>query len=153
MLRSGTILMLLLGMFLLSITASAREINPPLSVERQSTIEKNIVAGLDHKSFEVQCDYIQLIIDLKRAYPKYNFDYAIIPLMDKLKNESNPSIRIIAALALYEFQDSRMSKFAVKRTALLDKTERVARHCKTLIRKWDDRAERPVYVAQVVYPF
>ena len=151
--RFVSISMLLIGALLFLTTANARESNPPLSSERQEIIEKNIVAGMNHSSVEVQCDYVQLIIDLKRAYPKYDFDYAIIPLMDKLKNESNPCVRILAALALYEYQDSRMSRFAIQQTALLDKSPRVARHCNTLIRKWDNRSERPAFVAQVVYPF
>lgn len=134
-------------------TLFAREINPPLSAERQAVIEKNILAGLQHRSLEVRCDYIQLIVDLKRAYPKYDFDYAIIPLMSKLKNEDADCIRILAALALYEYQDSRMGKFAVQQTAVHESSPRLARHCQTLIRKWDERSERPVFVAQVVYPF
>jgi hypothetical protein len=134
-------------------TLLAREINPPLSSERQKFIEKNILAGLNHRSLEVRCDHIQLIIDLKRAYPKYDFDYTIIPLMDKLKNEEQECIRILAALALYEFQDSRMGKFAVQQTARLDSSPRLARHCQTLIRKWDDRTDQHLFVAEVRYPF
>ncbi|MDT8323304.1 MAG: hypothetical protein RRA94_04255 [Bacteroidota bacterium] len=131
----------------------AGETNPPLSQERQEYIKTNVLAGMQHSSMEVQADYVQLVIDLKRAYPDYDFDYAIIPLMDKLKNESDAGIRIIAALALYEYQDSRKSKFAVQQTAMRDASERVARHCQTLIRKWNTRSERPIYTAQVVYPF
>jgi hypothetical protein len=131
----------------------AGETNPPLSQERQEYIKTNVLAGLQHSSMEVQADYVQLVIDLKRAYPEYDFDYAIIPLMDKLKNESDAGIRIISALALYEYQDSRKSKFAVQQTAMLDASDRVARHCQTLIRKWDNRSERPIFTAQVVYPF
>jgi hypothetical protein len=133
--------------------AFAGATNPPLSEERQGIIKKNILAGLEHRSMEVRCDYIQLVIDLKRAYPKYNFDYAIIPLMDKLKNEDELSIRILAALALYEYQDSRMSRFAVQQTALHDSSPRLARHCQTLLRKWDDRNDRPLYITEIVYPF
>ncbi|PLX31508.1 MAG: hypothetical protein C0600_05415 [Ignavibacteria bacterium] len=131
----------------------ATETNPPLSQERQELIETNVTAGLQHASAEVQADYVQLVIDLKRAYPEYDFNYAIIPLMDKLKNESDAGIRILAALALYEYKDSRMSRFAISQTAQLDGSERVARHCQTLVRKWDNRTERPIYTAQVVYPF
>jgi hypothetical protein len=134
-------------------TVLAQVSNPPLSDKRQEQIRENVLAGLEHSSMEVQADYVQLLVDLNRAYPDYNFDYAIIPLMDKLKNESDPGIRILAALALYEYKDSRMSKFAIQQTAKYDGSERVARHCQTLIRKWDNRAERPVYTAQVVYPF
>ncbi|MBE0643659.1 MAG: hypothetical protein IH600_06230 [Bacteroidetes bacterium] len=131
----------------------AETINPPLSPERQEIIKTNIIAGLQHSSQEVQADYVQLMIDLKRAYPQYNFNYAIIPLMDKLKNEDNCGMRILAALALYEFQDSRMGRFAVEQTIDHCKSQRLAKFCQTLIRKWDKRTERAVYTAQVVYPF
>jgi hypothetical protein len=149
-------MMTLMIMFAISAVPNmlfAGETNPPLSQERQEYIKTNVIAGLQHSSMEVQADYVQLVIDLKRAYPEYDFDYAIIPLMDKLKNESDAGIRIISALALYEFQDSRKSKFAVQQTAMFDASDRVARHCQTLIRKWDNRSERPIFTAQVVYPF
>jgi hypothetical protein len=73
--------------------------------------------------------------------------------MGKLKNNDNCGMRILAALALYEFQDSRMGRFAVKQTIDHCNSDRLARFCKVLIRKWDNRTERPAYTAQVVYPF
>ncbi len=132
---------------------SASTINPPLTPERQELIKKNLVAGLEHSSTEVQAHYLQLIIDLKRAYPKYDFDYAVIPLMGKLKTNDNCGMRILAALALYEYQDSRLGRFAVQQTIQHCDSDRLAKICKTLIRKWDNRSERPAYTAQVVYPF
>jgi len=144
---------LLLIVIAASSTMIAQASNPPLSDTRQEEIRVNILAGLEHRSMEVQADYVQLIVDLKRAYPTYDFEYAIIPLMDKLKNESDPGIRILAALALYEYKDSRKAKFAIQQTAKYDNSERVARHCQTLIRRWDNRTEHPTYTAHLVYPF
>ena len=46
-----------------------------------------------------------------------------------------------------------MSRFAVKQTIFHCGDERLARFCKTLIRKWENRGERAEYTAQVVYPF
>ncbi|MFZ1731855.1 MAG: hypothetical protein WBQ23_13125 [Bacteroidota bacterium] len=132
---------------------SASTIHPPLTPERQELIKKNIMAGLESSSFEVQANHLQLIVDLKRAYPEYDFDYAIIPLMGKLKNNENCGMRILAALALYEFQDSRMGRFAVNQTIDHCNSDRLAKFCQTLIRKWDFRSERPAYTAQIVYPF
>lgn len=132
---------------------SASSINPPLTPERQNLIKTNLLAGLEHSSSEVQAHYLQLVIDLKRAYPEYNFDYAIIPLMGKLKTNDNCGMRILAALALYEYQDSRMGRFAVQQTIDHCDSDRLAKFCKTLIRKWDNRSERPAYTAQVVFPF
>ncbi len=131
----------------------AASVNPPLSEERQELIKTNLLVGLDHSSTEVQADYMQLVIDLKRAYPEYNFDYAIIPLMKKLKNCDNCGVRILAALALYEFQDSRKGRFAVEQTIAHCDIPRLSRFCQTLIRKWDNRAPRPTYTAEIVYPF
>ena len=127
--------------------------NPPLSPERQEFIRNNIVVGLESSSAEVRASYMQLVIDLKRAYPEYDFDYAIIPLMAQLKNEEACPMRMMAALALYEFENSRMSRFAVQQTIYHCDSERLTRHCKTLIAKWHSRGNRPVYTAQVVYPF
>lgn len=96
---------------------------------------------------------MQLVIDLKRAYPNYDFDYAIIPLMGILKGEDSCPMRMLAALALYEFEDSRMSRFAVLQTFYHCDSERLTKHCKTLVLKWNQRDARPVYTAEVVYPF
>jgi len=134
-------------------TLSAASKNPPLSPERQEYIETNILAGLAHSSAEVRASYMQLVIDLKRAYPQYDFDYAIIPLMSLLKGEDGCPMRMMAALALYEFEDSRMSRFAVQQTMLHCDSDRLARHCKTLLVKWDQRDDRPLYTAAVTYPF
>ena len=138
---------------MLSSTVLANDVHPPLSKERQEYIKTNILAGLNHKNLEVQGNYVQLIIDLKRAYPEYDFDYCIIPLMDKLKNDDREPLRIFAALALYQFEDSGKGLFAVRQTALLDGSARMRRHCTNLLRKWDNRNDTPVYTAQVVYPF
>jgi hypothetical protein len=131
----------------------AATINPPLSQERQDLIKTNLIAGLEHSSAEVQAHYVQLVVDLKRAYPDYDFDYAIIPLMAKLKSSDNCGMRILAALALYEYQDSRMGRFAVQQTIDHCDSDRLAKFCQTLIRKWNNRGDRPAYTAQVVYPF
>lgn len=150
---------LVYAMFALLVTLSvpsdlfAAATNPPLTSERQEFIRNNLVAGLDNSSAEVRASYMQLVIDLKRAYPEYDFDYAIIPLMSQLKSEESCPMRMMAALALYEFEDSRMSHFAVRQTIHHCDSERLSRHCKTLIAKWHARDKRPVYTAQVVYPF
>ena len=132
---------------------SAESSNPPLTDERQDVIRTNLVAGLENSSAEVRASYMQLVIDLKRAYPEYDFDYAIIPLMSILKNEDNCPMRMLAALALYEFEDSRMSRFAVLQTFYHCDSDRLTKHCKTLVLKWHQRDDRPVYTAEVVYPF
>jgi hypothetical protein len=143
----------LLALVLFPALSSAQNPNPPLSAARQEMIEKNLVAGLQHPSCLVRGDYVRLVIDLKRAYPTLDFDYAIIPLMGLLKSDENECVRIFAALALYQFEDSDRGRFAVSQAIRHDDSDRLRRHCSTLIRKWDNREPAPNYVAMVSYPF
>ena len=143
----------MLAMLAIPASLSAASSNPPLSEDRQEIIRTNLVAGLENPSAEVRASYMQLVIDLKRAYPDYDFDYAIIPLMSILKNEDSCPMRMLAALALYEYEDSRMSRFAVLQTFYHCDSDRLSKHCKTLVLKWHQRDDRPVYTAEVVYPF
>ena len=129
---------------------SATSANPPLGDERQEIIRTNILAGLENPSAEVRASYMQLVIDLNRAYPDLDFDYAIIPLMSILKSEESCPMRMLAALALYEYEDSRMSRFAVLQTFYHCDSDRLSRHCKTLVLKWHEREDRPIYTAEVV---
>lgn len=146
-------LMLMLALTAVPALLSADTVNPPLSSKRQDVIRTNLLAGLEHSSTEVRAQYVQLIIDLKRAYPQYDFDYTIIPLMSTLKSEENCGLRILAALALYEFPNSRKGRFAIEQTARHCDSQRLARHCTTLLRNWDHRQEHPTYAAQIVFPF
>jgi hypothetical protein len=146
-------LFVVFAIYAVTVTLSAATTNPPLGSERQELIRTNVIAGLENPSAEVRASYMQLVIDLKRVYPEHDFDYAIIPLMHLLKDEDGSPMRMLAALALYEFEDSRMGRFAVLQTMKHCDSPRLAKHCKTLIAKWNDRGERPTYTAEVVYPF
>lgn len=143
----------MLALFAIPASLSAASINPPLDNNRQNVIRTNIIAGLEHPSAEIRASYMQLVIDLNRAYPEHDFGYAIIPLMSILKNDESCPMRMLAALALYEYEDSRMSRFAVLQTFYHCDIDRLSRHCKTLVLKWHDRDDRPMYTAEVVYPF
>jgi hypothetical protein len=131
-------LVFLLGLCLTPAFAFTDEPVRPLTAEQFSLIEKNILRNLDCCCCEVRANTIQTIIDLKKAYPNENFDYAIIPLMSLLKSDNRYEVRILAALALYQY-DSELAKFAISRRALYDSSERVAKHCATLIREWNNK--------------
>jgi len=124
--------------------AVAGEGNKPLSEERQDLIEKNLINNLEHKSVEVRGDAIQTLNPPKTNYPEYEFDYAVLPLISKLKNDQREEIRILAALALYHF-DSARGKFAISRRALYDNSPRVTRHCNTLLRTWNQKSVAPAF--------
>jgi hypothetical protein len=131
-------LVVLLGLCLAPVYALTDEPAKPLSSEQLSLIEKNVLRNLQCCCCEVRANTVQTIIDLKLAYPKEDFDYAIIPLMSILKNDERYEVRILAAQALYQY-DSDLAKFAVSRRALYDDSERVAKRCATLIREWGNK--------------
>lgn len=108
----------------------------PLTEKQLELIKKNVLANLEHTSLEVRAATMQLLIDMKETYPSNDLAYAIIPLMETLKNDEKPEFRILAALALFHL-DSELGRFAVERRAKYDDDERVARHCATLAKKWD----------------
>lgn len=138
--KTATItLVVLLALFTAPVFALTDEPVKPLTQDQFSLIEKNILKNLQCKCCEVRANTIQTIIDLKSAYPEENFDYAIIPLMGVLKGDDRYEVRILAALALYQY-DSDLAKFAVSRRALYDSSERVARHCASLTREWGKQA-------------
>ena len=120
----------------------------PLSTEKQELIQKNVLANLQHSSLEVRAATIQLLIDLKSTYPAYDLQYAVLPMMETLKSDPKPEFRILAALALFHL-DSDLGRYAVERRAKFDDDSRVARHCSTLIRNWDNEDKGNAFMADV----
>jgi len=137
---------LLISVFLLSGSASAFQDFKPLTEKQKELIEKNILANLTHRSIEVRANTIQLIIDLKRAYPEMKLGYAVVPLMNKLKNAERCEVRILAALALNEY-DSDMARYAIERRALFDDSKRVCCVLANIIRSWETKP-KPVAVVE-----
>jgi hypothetical protein len=119
----------------------------PFTKSQCELVRKNILKNLTDESDEIRAGTIQLIIDIKKAFPKESCSYAVIPLLDRLKSDKRCEIRILAAQALYEL-DSDLGRFAVTRRAQFDPSDRVARRCATLARLWDNRAvEQPANLA------
>ena len=130
-------LALMLMMISVPNSSSAQQATP-LSEQQQELIETNVLANLDHNSIEVRANTIQLLIDLKKTYPNYDFTYSIIPMMETLKSDDKAEFRILAALALYHL-DSELGRYAVKQRVTYDDSDRVTRHCANLIRNWDKK--------------
>ena len=126
--------------FALSCTAGAYTFdgNTPLTEKQISAIRVNIKNNLTDPSLDIRCSTVQLVMELKEAYPSTDFDYVIIPLVSLLKNDDSPELRILAARALYRF-DSEVARYAVSRRALYDPSDRVARNCGTLARSWGQK--------------
>ena len=117
-----------------TMTVSAQDAQP-LSDKQIELIKENVLDNLDHPSMEVRAGTMQLLIELKNNYPTYDFNYAVLPMMETLKNDDKAEFRILAALALYHL-DSDLGRFAVERRAKFDDNPRVARHCSALVRNW-----------------
>ena len=126
-----------LGLTLLSTTAFAFSPSQvPTSLDaRIPSIRESIAANLADGNIGVRTSTIQLVMELKDTYPDRSFDFAIIPLMNVLKSDEVPELRMQAACALNSY-DSELARFAVSRRALYDSNDRVAKLCNAITREW-----------------
>ncbi len=133
-----TILTTLALCLALSSTAAVAQQPAELSEKQVALIEKNVVANLNHPSLEVRAGTMQLLIDMKKAWPEYNLSYAVLPIMETLKSDDKPEFRILAALTLFHL-DSELGRFAVERRAKYDASDRVSKHCAALAKQWEKK--------------
>ncbi len=133
--KSLSVYALMLALVALPLTAAVAQDARPLTENQKSLIETNVLANLESPSMEVRAGTMQLLIDLKKTYPKFDIGFAVLPMMETLKSDEKAEFRILAALALYHL-DSELGRFAVERRAEYDSNDRVARHCAMLVRNW-----------------
>ena len=131
-----------LSALLLFVTISAapmraNDAEMQLTNHQLELIEKNILHNLEDSCSAIVVGTMQTLIELKTAYPKYDYDYSIIPLLAKLKDGKCEGIRIMAALTLYQLNSAR-GRFAVAQKAKFDASERVAKHCAAIAREWQN---------------
>ncbi len=117
---------------------SAEEPQKELTPRQLDLIRQNFVYNLSTCCPDVLVGCMQTMIQLKTTYPAYDFDYAIIPLLSRLKNDERCEVRIQAALALKEF-DSEMARFAISRRVDYDPSERVQKICGAIVHSWRDK--------------
>ena len=128
---------LALCLALLSTTVLAQQPVSPNEKQAQ-LIERNVIANLQHPSLEVRAGTMQLLIDMKKTWPEYNLNFAVLPMMETLKSDDKPEFRILAALTLFHL-DSELGRFAVERRAKYDSSDRVAKHCAALVKQWEKK--------------
>ena len=92
--------------------------------------------NLDHRIPGIKANTMQLLIDLRVGHPELDLDFAVIPVMRILKQDTTEEMRMLAAVALYHL-NTRTGRFAVERRAEFDESARVARHCARIARFWD----------------
>jgi len=93
--------------------------------------EKNLSKTLQGDNENLRGSAIQVVLQLKKAYPNYKFKKVIIPLMRILRNHENQNIRILAALSLYEL-GNEIGVYAVKEASRFDDNKMVRHICLSL---------------------
>jgi hypothetical protein len=119
---------LLVGFVVLSGACRAAEPVSPFSAARMNLVERNLVRSLASPISAIRFDAIQTVIALRRTAAPFDEGSYIIPLMRCMKSDDCPEVRIIAALALSEF-NSHLARWSVERHAMYDSSARVAKHC------------------------
>ncbi|MBE0643533.1 MAG: hypothetical protein IH600_05600 [Bacteroidetes bacterium] len=150
--KSLTTLALMLAFVALPLTTSFAQDARPLTDRQMELIQTNVLANLESPSMEVRATTMQLLIDLKKTYPAYDINFAVLPMMETLKSDEKPEFRILAALTLYHL-DSELGRFAVERRAQYDSNDRVARHCSMLARNWGKAAVSTDLIAETQRKF
>lgn len=106
----------------------------------QELIIRNLLHGLESPLVEIRANALQSLADLKKRNPDWNFDQSVIPVMDLLKSDDHPEVRILSAIALYHL-DSAKGRFAVQRRTMYDPSPRVADMCSRVMMEWTNRGK------------
>lgn len=109
--------------------------------------ERNIQATLQGDNDNLKESAIQVIRELQKAYPDYNFRRVNIPLMKILRNHDNRNFRVLAALALFEV-GGETGQYAVKEAARFDDDRMVQYICKNLVSQNDSSSDISVAYGQ-----
>lgn len=117
---------------------SADEPQKELTPRQLDLVRQNFVYNLTTCCPDILVSCMQTMKQLKTTYPQYDFDYAIIPLLSHLKNDERCEVRIMAAIALAEF-DSEMARFAISRRMTYDPAERVQKICGAIVHSWKEK--------------
>ncbi len=130
-------LIIVLSLFLLMPAQLFSQKGPDRLDGRQiQLLTENITHNLSLDSDEIKANTLQLLIDLDATHPEVPLDFAVIPVMRILKRHADEGMRILSAVTLQHIGGER-ARFAVRRRAAYDASDRVARHCARLARFWD----------------
>lgn len=95
--------------------------NPVSRIQNIELIEQNLLIGLNTENAGLQSSSAYMLGEIKS-------EKSVIPLMRMLRNNEDPHMRIMAALALYKIGDSR-GIWAVKQAVQFDDNECVRKKC------------------------
>ncbi len=107
-----------------------QKVDPRFTPGNLLLIEQNLIAGLrdtDHPGLQESSG--QLLLELQRSVPAFDYSDALFPLMTIVKDENEPSAaRIYAALALHNLKSAR-GDYAIEMTAKMTDDTRVQKVC------------------------
>lgn len=120
---------ILIGLFLAAMLMAWMTAPPAKAGDKEDILRlasKNLKLTLGHSGDMLRESAILAVLDIKSTYPDLNMSEVIIPLMHILRNDRDPNLRILAALALYEVGDGR-ALWALREAVKFD-SHRVVRH-------------------------
>jgi hypothetical protein len=113
----------------------------PLTKEKLSRIEDNLVKNLESPSVGMMIGGAQVVRELKVKAPDYGFPKVIIPLMRILKDKAaDRAARMMAALALFDVNSDR-GNYAIQREGELSDDELLKMVCVNLTRVHKGKAK------------
>ncbi len=121
-----TFFALVLGAIVLGFAALPAFAGYPEAVLKRS--EANLKITLNGRHEALKESAILAILDIKTTYPECRLEGTIIPLMRILRTHSDPNMRVLAALALYEVSDDK-ALYAIKEAARFDGSPLVRHIC------------------------
>jgi HEAT repeat protein len=115
--------MLIVSLIMFSNLSYAKgKVSPTVSkINNYELIELNLLNGLENENTGLKSSSAFLLGEFKS-------EKSVIPLMRVLRNNVDPSLRIMAALALYKIGDAR-GIWAVKQASRFDDNECVRKKC------------------------
>lgn len=87
---------------------------------------QNLKGTLQNGSDELKESAIEVVKDLKQAYPQARLTGTVIPLMQILRSHPETNMRLLAAMTLKEIGDER-GLYAIKEASVYD-THQIVRH-------------------------
>lgn len=95
------------------------------SSAKQNEIEKNLIAGVKSGNLGLKVSSMYQLGEMRSSK-------AVIPMMEVLKSDNEPSARIMAAMSLFKIGDAR-GIFAIEQAVKFDDNEQVKKMCQVFV--------------------